>query len=108
MNSLFEAPTVDRRKEPTEPGIYWGREIWFDLAMKMHVSSWPHQYKVVDGIKNVRNHRLLVETGAKRPHHKSLNCYAWGPPTEKEREFLRQLANQFRPQSPAKPGEDNG
>jgi len=72
---------LPRGPEPTSPGEYWGREIIIDM-LGHEIRSLPHLYVVVDGVKNPRNHSLLVKTGGKNPRYRSLNCYAWGIPTE--------------------------
>ena len=61
---------------PSEPGKYTAREITLGLGNTKMLSP-PCQVKVVDGVKNERNHRLLVETGLKYPKYKSLDCFEW-------------------------------
>lgn len=73
---------------PTEPGIYWGRVITLDFIGR-EMLGLPRKLKVVSGIPNERGHKLLVETGLDKPHHRSLNCYRWGPPTINELDRLK-------------------
>lgn len=86
-------PKIDRNKEPTEPGEYWGREItqnvWGQVLLCM-----PCRYTVVAGIPNPLGLKLVAETRMQKPRYRSLNYYAWGPLTECERELLCQLSNQ--------------
>ena len=93
MQTLYVQPVINRSKEPTEPGVYWAREISLDLANQVMLSM-PFKAKVVRGVPNPRKHDLLVETGMERPHHAALSCYAWGDLSEKEITFFRQLSNQ--------------
>ena len=78
----------DFQPAPTEPGIYWGRVITLDITNR-EMLRLPRQLKVVSGIPNERGQKLMVETGLEKPHHRSLNCYRWGPPTIRELEMLK-------------------
>lgn len=88
-------PMDEPQRTPTEPGKYWARDIVLDMLGNKMLSS-PYQVEVVADVPNARGHKLLVKTGGTRPRYRSLNCYEWGAPTEREVNFLHQLASQPR------------
>jgi len=88
QTTLKQVNPKDFQPAPTEVGTYWGREIALDF-IGQEILGMPRQLKVVSGVPNERGHKLLVETGCERPHHRSLNCYRWGPPSISERERMQ-------------------